>query len=318
MEEREKKIRILAIVGPTASGKSALAVEAAKALGGEIVSCDSMQVYRRMNIGTAKPTPEETGGIPHHLIDCAEPETPYSCAEYVRDAARAIREIDKRGNLPVLCGGTGLYLDRLLCGGGFEAVETDPELRRELADLAVRKGNHALHELLREVDPESADAIHENNVKRVIRALEIYRATGITKSEMDRRSQKPELLYDAVVIGLRYADRAILNGRIDRRVDTMIAAGLPEETKELMKAGVFEGNTTAAQAIGYKELLPYLRGECGLREAAEQLKLATRHYAKRQMTWFSAKEYVHWIDAERGGVCRSTKDLLGEVLERFR
>ena len=301
----QQKIKLLAIVGSTASGKSTLAVALARALGGEIVSCDSMQIYRRMNIGTAKPTAAEMAQIPHHLIDVAEPDTPFSCAEYVTLAAKSVDEITARGKLPILCGGTGLYLDSLLRGSGFEETETDPALRQSLFDYAAEHGNHALHERLAAVDPESAAAIHENNVKRVVRALEIFEGTGITKTEFDRRSRMVESPYDATVIGLRYADRDLLYSRIDRRVDEMLADGLLAETKSLLAEGVFERNSTAAQAIGYKELLGHLRGEQSLTDATKELKRATRRYAKRQITWFGAKDYVRWIDVTENGNVKS-------------
>ncbi len=308
------KIKILAVVGPTASGKTALSVELARRLGGEIVCCDSMQIYRRMEIGTAKPTEAERGGVPHRLFDHVDPEMAYSCADYVRDAAREIEEITARGALPILCGGTGLYLESLLRGGNFEETEVDPTLREELRLFAEQEGNHALHERLRAVDPESADAIHENNVKRVIRALEIYYGTGMTKTEADARSRLVESPYDATVIGLRFADRELLYRRIDRRVDLMLEAGLLEETERLLNEGVFEKNATAAQAIGYKELLGYLRGECDRQEAVETLKRATRRYAKRQMTWFGAREYVRWITPDRDGGMRPAEELLADAM----
>lgn len=308
------KIKLLAIVGSTASGKSALAVALAKALGGEIISCDSMQIYRRMDIGTAKPTQKELEEVPHHLIDIAEPDTPFSCAEYVSLASKAIVEITTRQKFPILCGGTGLYLDSLLRGSGFEETATDPALRQALFDYAAEHGNHALHERLRAVDPESADAIHENNVKRVVRALEIYESTGMTKTEADRRSRMVESPYDATVIGLRYTDRDLLYARIDRRVDEMLASGLLDETQKLFREGVFDRNTTAAQAIGYKELLGYLRGEQSLDSATEELKRATRRYAKRQITWFGAKDYVRWLDVTENGTVKSFDEILQTAL----
>ena len=308
------KIKILAVVGSTASGKTALSIALAKALCGEVVSCDSMQIYRRMDIGTAKPTKEEMDGVVHHLLDFVEPDTPFSCAEYVALAKKTVEEIHGREKIPVFCGGTGLYLDSFLRGGGFEETETDPALRESLLAFAAEHGNHALHERLAQVDPESAAAIHENNVKRVVRALEIFESTGVTKTEMDRRSRTLESPYDACVIGLRYQNRDILYDRIDRRVDMMLEAGLLEETKRLMEEGVFERNSTAAQAIGYKELLGYLRGEQGLDEAVESLKRATRRYAKRQITWFGAKDYVRWVDADRDGEMRSFEEIFGEAL----
>ncbi|MBQ5772088.1 MAG: tRNA (adenosine(37)-N6)-dimethylallyltransferase MiaA, partial [Clostridia bacterium] len=186
------KQKLLAIVGPTASGKTSLSILLAKRLGGEILSCDSMQIYRGMDIGTAKPTEQEKAGVPHHLLDLADADTPFSCAEYVKAASSVIDELSAKGSLPVLCGGTGLYLDALLRGGGFEETDTDPALREELFAFAAQHGNHALHERLAAIDPESAAAIHENNVKRVVRALEIHHTSGITKSEADRRSRIPE------------------------------------------------------------------------------------------------------------------------------
>lgn len=317
MTAETKKIKIFAVVGSTASGKTALSIALAKALGGEIVSCDSMQLYRRMDIGTAKPTQEEMDGVAHHLLDFAEPDQPFSCAEYVTLAQKAVLEIQARGKLPIFCGGTGLYLDSVLRGGGFEETEVDPILRQQLLDFAAANGNHALHERLRAVDPESAEAIHENNVKRVVRALEIFETSGMTKTEADRRSRLIESPYDACVIGLRYEDREILYDRIGRRVEQMLKAGLLEETRSLMEEGVFERNSTAAQAIGYKELLGYLRGEQSLAEATEDLKRATRRYAKRQITWFGAKDYVHWIDAVQNGTLRSLEELLEEALRIF-
>lgn len=312
----EQKIKILAVVGPTASGKTAVSVELARRLSGEVVSCDSMQVYRRMNIGTAKPTKEEMCGIPHHLIDAVEPDAPFSCADYVTLAGEAVKEIAARQKLPILCGGTGLYLDRFLCGE-MEETHADEALRASLFQYAEEKGIEALHARLRSVDPESADAIHPNNVKRVVRALEIYEQTGIPKSEFDRRSQTGESPYDAVVIGLHYPRREVLYDRINRRVDMMVEDGLLEETQKLLDEGVFDVNLTAAQAIGYKELLGYLRGEETLAEATESLKTATRRYAKRQLTWFSAKPYVSWVEMEKDGALRSLDDVCNEIVSRF-
>ena len=273
-EQQTKKKKILAVVGPTASGKSRLAVELAKALGGEVISCDSMQIYRDMNVGTAKPTQEETEGIPHHLIDFADPHQAFSCADYVDAAHRSVEEIITRRKLPIFCGGTGLYLDSVL-RGGFEETASDPVLRQKLLEFAEAHGAEALHERLAQVDPESAAAIHANNVRRVARALEIFELTGLTKTETDRRSRMRETPYDALVIGLRYAEREILYRRIDDRVDQMLEMGLLEETERLLQAGVFETNATAAQAIGYKELLGYLRGEETLADAVDELKRAT-------------------------------------------
>ena len=312
----DHKQRLLAIVGPTASGKTALSIALAKALGGEIVSCDSMQLYRDMDVGTAKPTVEEMAGIPHHMIDVREPDESYSCAEYVVDARAKIQDITARGLLPILCGGTGLYLDGVLLGGSFEDTPSDPAIRERLQAIAeLEGGKDILYDRLCEVDPDSAAAIHKNNVKRVIRALEIYECCGTPKSVLDKASRERGLLYDAAVIGLRYHSRELLYSRIDQRVDIMLSDGLLDEVVRLKAAGVFERNATAAQAIGYKELLGVLDGTATLAETVEGLKLATRHYAKRQMTWFSAKPYVTWIYADtEEGQMRPFADILAEAL----
>lgn len=287
---------VLAIVGSTGSGKSALALALAERCNGEIISCDSMQVYRRMDIGTAKPSLEEQRRVRHHMIDMVDPHEPFSCAEYVPPAAAAVEDCAARGKLPIICGGTGLYLDALLRKNDFMSFPANEDLRAELHELARQKGVQVVWEKLKAVDPESAATIHPNNVKRVIRALEIWQTCGMTKTELDRRSREGGLRYRACTVGLRYSDREALYHRIDRRVDQMLKMGLAEETQALMEEGVFEKNQTAAQAIGYKELLPYCRGEIGLAEAASAVKTATRRYAKRQITWFSAKSDIVWTD----------------------
>ncbi len=295
-------ISSLAIVGSTASGKSALALAAAKHFDGEILSVDSMQVYRTMDIGTAKPTVAEQAEVRHHLIDICDPMTPFSAAEYAPLALACAKEVASRGKLPIFCGGTGLYLDSLMRGEAPSETAADTRVREELRAFAEANGAHALHARLCAVDPESAAAIHENNVKRVIRALEIYLVSGKPKSAWDSESRLAPKAIEPTVIGLAYHNRALLYARIDERVDAMLRAGLLAETKRLDAAGVFAANGTAAAAIGYKELLPAIRGEMSLSDAAELLKQATRRYAKRQMTWFSAKEYVHplWCDTEDG------------------
>ena len=317
--ELNPKPRILAVVGCTAGGKTALAVELARRHGGEVVSCDSMQIYRGMDIGTAKPDAAEQAGVPHWMLDVADPADPggYSCADYVRDAGAAVRDILSRGKLPILCGGTGLYLDAFLRGGTFAVTETDSALRGELTAIANREGPEALHAMLAEVDPESAAAIHPHNVKRVIRALEIYRTTGRKKSQLDIESRTAQPPWDALVVGLRYNDRVILYRRIDHRVDAMLAGGLVEETRRLRQAGIFDVCSTAAQAIGYKELFPYLDGEMTLEEAAGVLKTATRRYAKRQITWFSARDYVRWVDADSPDGERDFEDIVNNVEKLF-
>lgn len=292
------KKTVIAVVGPTASGKSALAIELAKRFNGEIICCDSMQIYQEMNIGTAKPSESEQAEVKHHLFDFANPKESFSCADYIPLAERVVEDIISRGKMPIFCGGTGLYLDRFLSGAQFEETEIDENFRREMNDFACEFGNEALHQKLREVDPVSADEIHPNNVKRVIRALEIYKTSGRTKSELDKESKNFESDYRAIQIGLKYEDREHLYERINLRVDKMMEAGLLDETKALLDDGVFEKNATAAQAIGYKELLTYFGGTRTLENAIEDLKMATRRYAKRQMTWFSSHGDVKWLLAD--------------------
>lgn len=306
----EKKIKIAAVTGPTASGKTALAIELAKRLDGEIISCDSMQIYRTVDIGTAKPTKDELAEVPHHLIDILPPDAPYSCSDYVKDAERAVADITSRGKLPIFCGGTGLYLDRFLRGGNDDGAACDDSLREELKRFVEEKGVDALYERLVELDPESAAVIHKNNVKRVMRAIEICLVTGEKKSDIDKKNAEIVDKYDHRVITLAFENRELLYGRIERRVDIMIEQGLLNETKRLMDEGVFERSQTAAQAIGYKELLPYLRGEDSLENCVDELKKATRRYAKRQTTWFSGKDYAHKVFVDDGNSLKTFEDIV--------
>lgn len=305
---------VIVIAGPTASGKTALGVKLAKELSGEVISCDSMQIYRGMDIGTAKPTAGEMRGVPHHLLDIVSPEQAFSVCDYVDAATGVTEDVLSRGKLPVFCGGTGLYLDAFLRGGVAQTPAGDAALRAALAASAAEDGGAALFAELTRCDPESAAVIHPNNLRRVIRAVEIFRLTGVPKSEWDRRSRELPTRYDAVVLGLRYEERGILWARIDARVEEMLAAGLVEETERLAAEGVFERSPTAAAAIGYKELLPYLRGECTLDEAAQRLKISTRQYAKRQMTWFAAKNYVSWIPADEAGRPKKFEEIVNNAL----
>ena len=297
-----EKIKIIAVTGPTASGKTALAIALAKRLDGEIISCDSMQIYRGMDIGTAKPTREELAAVPHHLIDILPADAPYSCSDYVKDAERAVEDVVSRGKLPIFCGGTGLYLDRFLKGGNDGGAACDESLRAELWSFYEKQGVDALYERLIELDPVAAESIHKNNVKRVIRAIEICLVTGEKKSDIDKKNSEIVDRYDHKVITLAFSDRELLYRRIEHRVDQMMAEGLLDETRRLMAEGVFERSLTAAQAIGYKELFPYIRGEAVLDECVEELKSATRRYAKRQVTWFSGKDYARkvYVDGENG------------------
>ncbi len=310
---REQRIRCLAVCGPTAGGKTALAISLAKALSGEIISSDSMQVYRGMDIGTAKATPAEQKEVPHHLIDILDPNEPFSAADYAVRAEAAAIEIAARGNVPIFCGGTGLYLEAVRTARHGTPMESDPAFRADMLAFAAREGNEALHALLREVDPESAEAIHPNNVKRVIRALEIYRVTGVPKSQSDRESTEENPRLSILNLFLDFDDRALLYSRIDTRVDQMVEAGLFEETLRLLAAGKLLPGTTASAAIGYKECLGALRGEKTREEALAELKNATHHYAKRQKTWFSAKPHVR-ILADENGRMRKGEDLLREAL----
>ena len=304
----------IAIAGPTASGKTRLSVEIARALGAEVISCDSMQIYEGMDIATAKVTAEEMRGVPHHLIDICPIDRTYSAADYVTDAQRAVSDIRGRGRLPVFCGGTGLYLESVMRGEYPEASESDAALREQLFAYAREHGNEALHAQLRELDSESADAIHPNNVKRVVRAIEIIRSSGVKKSELDRihsEMKGPKIF----CVYLGFCDRELLYSRIDRRVDMMLEAGIVEELRALMEDESFMNNPTACQAIGYKELFPYMRGESSLEACIEELKRATRRYAKRQLTWFSRREYMHRLDCDEDGIMKSPERLVGECFD---
>ncbi len=275
--------KIIVICGPTASGKTALAVELAKAYGGEVISADSMQIYTDMDIASAKPTPEEQCGIPHHLVGFLDPSESFSVADYVKLCGECARDIFSRGKTPIICGGTGLYISSFVDNLTFDDSERDLAYREEMRRFAEENGNAALLEKLREIDPETAAALHENNVGRIIRALEVFRTTGHTISrakEMSRRMPSP---YEFVTITLDFENRETLGERINRRVDDMVRRGLVEEARKCFGD---HDRPTAAQAIGCKELYPYFRGERSLEDCIEELKLRTRQYAKRQLTWF--------------------------------
>lgn len=297
MNKINVKPRVAAVVGPTASGKTALAIELAKLFDGEIISCDSMQIYRGMDIGTAKPTVDEMCGIPHHMIDIIEPSDTFSAADYAPLAKAACDDIIARGKLPIFCGGTGLYLDAVLSANDYADVETDHELRASLLCDAERDGAHALWERLATVDPEAAAATHENNVKRVVRALELYLSSGVTKTEWDRRSRLRPKPYDAVTVALE-RDREEMYSRIDRRVDIMMDMGLEGEVHSLLESGRLPRSSTAAQAIGYKEFIDCFDGKCTLSDTVAMIKQSTRRYAKRQLTWFRRNSEVNWLNAD--------------------
>lgn len=278
-----KKIKIAAVVGPTASGKTKLAVDICCALSGEAVSCDSMQIYKYMDIATAKPTEEEMSGIPHHMLSFLEPGEKYSVAAYCEQAGRCIEEISGRGKLPVLVGGTGLYYSSLVDNITFAEEDDGIYIRSELERRAEREGMEALHKELSDIDPDTAAQLHLNNRGRIIRALEVYYKTGVTMSEQQRRSRLAEPKYDCTAICLDVRDRQFLYDRIDSRVDMMIDSGLIDEARRFLSG---ELGKTAGQAIGYKELQPYFSGEISLGDAIDNLKRSTRRYAKRQLTWF--------------------------------
>lgn len=288
----KEKIPMIAVVGPTASGKTALSIDLALLFNGEIVSADSKQIYRHMTVGTAAPDEEEKRGVPHHLMQFLAPDALFSVAEYVDLAGKCIREINARGKLPVLTGGTGLYVSSLLDNITFFENKSDPALRKELEELAAEKGNEFVLEELRKVDPELAQTLHPNNLGRVIRGIEAYRLTGITMSEQQRLSRQNPSPYDCCVIGLNYRDRQKLYDRIDKRVHVMMEKGLLDEIRQLIAMGY---SSTAAQAIGYKEFFDYLEGKGSLEEAIAKVQMESRRYAKRQLTWFRRDERVNWL-----------------------
>lgn len=291
-----KKPPVIAVVGATASGKTALGVEIAKAYGGEVVSADSMQIYQGLDIATAKPTPEEMQGIPHHLISILPPNQSFSVAEYVETARAKIKEIHEKGKLPVLVGGTGLYVDSLLDNIQFPDIPADPVLRERLNAEAETYGRTAMRERLMACDPETAEKLHENNLRRIIRALEVYELTGIPLSEHARRSRAVPPEWDILRVGIRYADREKQYERIRLRVDRMVAAGLADEVRTEFESG--RRRTTAAMAIGYKELLGWLSGSESFDDCIARIKQETCRYAKRQCTWFRRNEQIQWITVD--------------------
>ena len=301
--------KIIAVAGPTASGKSALALELCKRLGGELVSLDSMQIYKGLDIGTAKPTKAEQAEVRHHMIDICDPREKFSAADFAERAHGVIADIRSRGKRVLLCGGTGLYLDTVLGRLDFDELESDEKLRRELIAFAEKNGADALYERLVKIDPQAAEKIHKNNVRRVARAIEIYELTGKTKTEHDREaiSDSP---YDSLIIGLDYNDREVLYNRINRRVDLMIDAGLETEVRSLLSEGSLSADSTAGQAIGYKEMLGYIAGEYTLEDAIEKIKLGTRRYAKRQLTWLRRNPEINWLYPDR--LC-DFQSLVGEA-----
>ena len=288
------KMPVVAVGGPTASGKTAFSVQLAKRLGGEVVCADSMQIYKGLDVGTAKATKEEMEGVPHHLMDFLPPEETFSVADFVEAANREVQAITGRGRLPVLVGGTGLYIESFLNGVRFAEQKTDPALRERLGKEAGELGAQAMHGRLAAIDPDYAATVHPNNVGRVIRALELYYSSGKTMSRQRAESLPETPPFDSMVFCLAPAERSELYRRIDVRVDRMLEAGILEEAKMVWENR--ERYRTAAQAIGYKEFFPYFEGTADLAACTDKLKQASRNYAKRQLTWFRRMPNVVWLD----------------------
>lgn len=286
--------KMIVLTGPTAVGKTALSIALAKRIDGEIISADSMQVYKYMDIGSAKISKEEMQGVPHHLIDVLMPEDEFNVCRFQKMAKEALSGIYERGHVPIVAGGTGFYIQALLYDIDFSAEEDHSSVREKLEETVVKKGSKYLHEYLKQVDTASADAIHPNNVKRIIRALEFYELNGYPISEHNRKERQKEAAYDYCYFVLN-DDREVLYQKIDKRVDAMIAHGLVKEVQTLKEMG-YHKDMVSMQGLGYKEILAYLNGECSLEEAVYLIKRDTRHFAKRQLTWFRREKNVIWID----------------------
>ncbi len=306
----KNSIKVISVVGPTASGKTKLAVELAKIFDGEIISADSMQIYKGMQIATAKPTYEEMQGIPHHLMDFLPPSESYSVAMYVKASSECINDITSRNKLPIIVGGTGLYVDSLLNNIQFDEENRNIEITNELWEIYNQHGVEKLLEMLAEFDKKSAERLkEERNAKRIIRAIEFYKTTGKTISEQIENSKKIESPYKAIKIGLNCKDRAKLYERINKRVDLMLESGLIEEARDVLNS---ELSFTSVKAIGYKELAPYIRNELSLDECVEKLKRETRRYAKRQITWFKRDLDINWLYSDE---YNSFKEILDKAIE---
>ena len=290
--------KLVVITGPTASGKTALGVALARRLGGEVVSADSMQIYRGMDIGTAKPTPEEMQGVPHHMIDIADPAENYSVSRYAKEAAACVDDILARGKLPIVVGGTGLYIDSLIAGRTFADGTADTALRQELSERYDEIGGEGLLGELRKVDPERAAKLHPADKKRIVRAMEVYILTGRTITQHDAETRAVPPRYDAAKIALDFAVRQDLYDRIDRRVDIMVQQGLFDEVRALLAAGV-PADCTAMQAIGYKEAVAAVQGKAAPQDAVAAIQLASRRYAKRQLTWLRRDQDLFWLRHEK-------------------
>lgn len=292
----EEKKKVIVICGPTASGKTALSIELAKKVDGEIVSADSMQIYKDMNIGTAKPSKEEMQGIKHYLLDYVLPDVRYSVAQYKKDSKNAIKEIISKGKTPIVVGGTGLYVDSLIYEIEYDDIEIDEKYRKELEEIAEKQGLQKLYKMALEIDPIAMEKISENDEKRIIRVLEIYKSTGKTKTEQEMESRKKPIEYDYRVFAINW-DREVLYQRINKRVDIMIEQGLVEEVRNILKK--YQKFPTAMQGLGYKEVVDYLNGIYTKEEMIEKIKMETRRYAKRQLTWFRKNKQTIWLDGTK-------------------
>ncbi|MBQ7131527.1 MAG: tRNA (adenosine(37)-N6)-dimethylallyltransferase MiaA [Oscillospiraceae bacterium] len=301
--------KLIVICGPTASGKTSAGVGLAKSLGAQVVSADSMQIYKGMDIATAKPTHLEMQNVPHHLIGYVDRDKGYSVASYLNDARAVIAQLHRENVLPIVVGGTGLYISSLVDNIIFDEQESDKSLRLSLQKQAEELGNEAMLERLRVIDPEAASTLHPNNLNRILRALEIYEQTGVTITEQKRRSKLEASPYDCLMLGIDYADRSVLYERINRRVDIMIGSGLLDEAKNAYEQNCL--GDTSAQAIGLKELVPYFEGNASLDEAIEKIKMETRRYAKRQLTWFRRDKRINWVICDENTDCE-------KILENFR
>lgn len=304
-----QKEKVIVICGPTASGKTNLSIELAKQINGEIVSCDSMQIYKDMTIGTAKPTIEEMQGIKHYLIDCVSPETRYSVADYKKDASKAIKEILEKEKVPIIVGGTGLYLESLIYGIEYNEIETDLEYRSELERIESKQGLQVLYEMAEKTDKEATKKISKNDKKRIFRILEIYHSTGKTKTEVEIESRKNGPEFDYILFGITM-DREKLYERINKRVDIMIENGLIEEVKQILEK--YSEFPTAMQGLGYKEVVEYLKGQVSKDEMIEKIKMETRRYSKRQLTWFRKYQNLTWING-----LENIQDNIRIILEEY-
>ena len=303
------KERLVVILGPTATGKSYCGIELAKRFRGEIISGDSMLVYRKMNIGTAKPSEEELHTVPHHLVNILPPDASYSVADFQQQATELVHQIAQRGNLPILVGGTGLYIKALLEDDRFSSVEGNPELRQRLETYAREQGTAKLFDWLRKEDPTAAARLHPNDVRRVVRALE----TALSGDRVSQEKQH-ELKYDATVFGL-FMDRDFLYERINLRVDRMLEAGLEEEVRTLLKAGIPAG-CLSMKSLGYRQMAEYLAGQCDFSTAVDNIKKGTRHFAKRQITWYKKMPYIHWFPVNRNLNYEKIVTDMADILEK--